>query len=301
MIITVMLNSAIDVVVSKKDYEQYQKDGSKGYPVAAGKGLNVSRALYSLGCESLCIALVGKEDVSFFTNAQNELVNLKLIPVAGKTRRNITISDTDDGKEKHYITMGYKADGTYLDLVIEALKKNVSPGDYVICTGSLPEDMPLDAYNRLLLLCNELGAYGIVDAGSNVLKCALSGKPFMIMPNEEEFLALGMSGTLEEQIKKIAETNSIDYVIVTLDAKGAIMYDHCSEQMTTVNAFSGNRPIVTSVGSGDSAMAGFVYALNRGDKALAALELAMRCGYANLFTEIPGEFDIKAVFDRDYQ
>ena len=69
-IYTVTLNTAIDVVISEKDY--LEKNKKKAVNIPAGKGINVSRALKSAGIASTAIALVGIKDVKLFNRIKDD-------------------------------------------------------------------------------------------------------------------------------------------------------------------------------------------------------------------------------------
>ena len=87
-IYTVTLNTAIDVVISEKDY--LEKNKKKAISIPAGKGINVSRALKSAGIPSTAIALVGIKDIKLFNTIKDDKINAIFVTVKGATRKNTT-------------------------------------------------------------------------------------------------------------------------------------------------------------------------------------------------------------------
>lgn len=291
-IFTVTLNTAIDVVISEKDYE---KNGEKNAVlIPAGKGINVSRALASAGVPSTTIALVGEEELALFNTLSNKYITTDFIAVKGNTRRNLTITDTSDGSEKHVRTTGYRVTSEEIRLVYNKLLQVVSEGDWVFFSGSLPHGAGVGAYVPLIRLCKRKGAYTGLDSSGSALLSAAASSPYFLKPNMEELEEMnGEPFENEEEfkdcIKRVSSYYDIPVILATSNSSGAALYTFDRDEFMSVPALEVKRAIVSSVGCGDAAVAGFMAAMLRREDNKEALHEAMRFANANLYTNVPGE------------
>ena len=292
-IYTVTLNTAIDVVISEKDY--LEKNIKKAVNIPAGKGINVSRALKSAGIASTAIALVGIKDVKLFNRIKDDKINAIFLTVKGATRKNTTITDTSDGLEHHKKSTGFTASEEDLTRVYNILLENVFEGDWVIFSGSLPKGMPSDAYKRLITLCKMKGAYTLLDSSGEALMLGLQASPFALKPNEEELEEItGMipenDAETEKIVKKISALYDIPIILATFGEKGGVLYSFESDKMYKNFEPDKDLKVVSTVGSGDCCVAGLVVSLLEHCKCEECLKRAMDYAHANIHTPIPGVF-----------
>jgi fructose-1-phosphate kinase PfkB-like protein len=80
-------------------------------------------------------------------------------------------------------------------------------------------------------------------------------------------------------------------VVVSLGSEGAVVI--APEGCWRANSPSVN--VVSTVGSGDSMLAGFVVALLNGELVENALKQGVACGAANAMSHLPGRFEYEAV------
>ncbi len=292
-IYTVTLNTAIDVVISEKDY--LEKNIKKAVNIPAGKGINVSRALKSAGIASTAIALVGIKDVKLFNRIKDDKINAIFLTVKGATRKNTTITDTSDGLEHHKKSTGFTASEEDLTRVYNILLENVFEGDWVIFSGSLPKGMPSDAYKRLITLCKMKGAYTLLDSSGEALMLGLQASPFALKPNEEELEEItGMvpenDAETEKIVKKISALYDIPIILATFGEKGGVLYSFESDKMYKNFEPDKDLKVVSTVGSGDCCVAGLVVSLLEHCKCEECLKRAMDYAHANIHTPVPGVF-----------
>ena len=291
-VFTVTLNTALDVVVREDDYKESRL--KKAIRIPAGKGINVSRALKSNGIPSTAIALVGESEEELFSSVADDLISLHLIPVKGKTRSNITLSFCEDGKEHHTRTKGYKAGEKELDAVRDYLSENVCEGDWVIFSGSLPEGMPSDAYASLIKLCKLRDAYTLLDSSKLALLRGITAGPFAIKPNREELedilsAKFPRDEEILEYLRKLSDNYGIKIILTTLSEEGAILYSRDRDTVIRLDAYKPKEAVVSSVGCGDSAVAGLVYGFLNYLSFEECLKESMLFANANLYTPVPGE------------
>ncbi len=291
-VFTVTLNTAIDAVVSEKDYNETEL--SKAETIPAGKGLNVSRALKSADISSTVIALVGEDDINFFKTIEGKNIETIFVPVPGKTRINVTVCSCEDGLEHHERKEGYSAGEEELAKIYNILLDEVCETDWVIFSGSLPPGMPKDAYARLINLCKMKGAYTTLDSSGAGLLFGLQAGPYAIKPNREELEeVISDSVPKDEELHKVLRSLSarydIRFILTTFAKEGALLYVKESDEIYKLDAFRAMGPIVSSVGCGDSAVAGLVSGFLNFLSYEECLKESMLFANANLYTMTPGD------------
>ncbi|MCQ2520468.1 MAG: 1-phosphofructokinase family hexose kinase [Lachnospiraceae bacterium] len=294
-IITVTLNTAVDVTVEENEY---MESGLKtATETAAGKGINVSRALSCAAIPSIAVAMVGREDIQMFENIGNEYIKPVLIPVAGSTRRNITLTHCSDGKEHHTREKGFSVTTEDLDKVTKILSDTVNECDFVAFSGSLPVGAPDDTYEDMIMLCKKQGAKVILDTSGKPLIKGIGAGPYLIKPNLEELFEitgndLSNTDSIEKAVKDISGQHNISYILTTLSEDGAVLYCLENDRTLKIQATELTQEIVSSVGCGDCTVAGYLAGIVNGMDIKKTLSEAMRFANANLYTAVPGEINL---------
>lgn len=292
MIFTVTLNPSVDYIVQLDSLNLgglNRSTGERKYP--GGKGINVSRVLKGLGVESTVLGFVGGftgkyiEDYLLKENIETDFVH-----VSEDTRINIklkTVKETEINAKGPYIS---EADFSALKEKIKGLTKV----DTLVLAGSIPSSMPASTYEELLKICKRNGANYIVDAEGNLLKNILHYQPFLIKPNHHELGEL--FGTAIENCeqavyygKKLIEMGAQN-VIVSLAGKGAIFVNRGG----ALFAKAPKGEVKSSVGAGDSMVAGFLAKYLEAREEKAAFQFSVACGSATAFTNglcTPEEID----------
>lgn len=297
-IITLTLNTALDCVIKEKDFLLNGPDIDLMDIIAAGKGLNVSRALESNGEASVCLGFVGLDDQKLFEGISSPLITTDFIYVPGSTRKNITLSECKDGLEHHETNPGFMIVKEVFNKQIDTLSSYINAGDYIVFSGSLPRGLEADTYQKLIRLCQKKGLTTILDTSGPALKEGIKACPNIIKPNLDELMSLtdldlSNKESMQSFIRKLSNDNSIDYVLTTLSKDGALLYVNKEDRFIEAPSFSDNDhkhlSVISSVGCGDCSLAGFVYGIKNGYSTEQALDLSMKWAYFNLFTTTPGQ------------
>ncbi len=293
-IITVTVNTAIDLLLEVESFVPGETlSAERAEEFASGKGINVAKAVESLGHAVLCLGFAGARSIDAFHALQTERFKTDLTVVSGKTRTNITLHDSASGRETHIRTAGFSVTDHDCRELIESIKMHTEPGAIVIISGSLPPGSPDDFYRSLIKVCRERGMTTFLDASGPGLSLGIEAKPDAIKPNQQELEALlGKSLPDENSIAEAARElvgQGIQRVYVSRGEHGCIAV---SENMA-VSAYLNETPewIVSRVGCGDALVAGLAVAAGQGLDAKAALRLGVACGTVNLYSPEPGRFD----------
>ena len=143
---------------------------------------------------------------------------------------------------------------------------NYSPKpSYIIASGSLPKGLPSDFFARLVRAVKKTGARCIVDTSGEPLRLAAEEGPYLLKPNLKELSELAGGGHLElDQVDDAAMAvigkGHCEVAVVSMGGSGAIMVSR--EGSHQVAAPTVKR--MSTVGAGDSMVAGMVWALEQG-------------------------------------
>ena len=284
MIYTVTFNPALDYLIYVTDLQSNDINRTeKEQLFYGGKGINVSVILTQLGIENKALGFLAGfsgcqiEDMLNADSIDNDFVHLK----NGYTRINV--------KKKKKKEIDINADGPEItDSDIESLFKkleNLKKNDCLVLAGSIPKSLPDDIYEKILDKLKGKGIDFVVDATGDLLKNVLKYKPFMIKPNHHELgeifeTEIKTLDDIKKYGKKLQEMGARN-VLVSRGKDGAALLDENGNIHTM-----GNVPgkLVSSVGCGDSMVAGFLAGYYKTNDYVYALRLGSACGNATAFS-----------------
>ena len=278
-IVSLSLNPAIDLTyqVDRLIHDQKSRAASTSYD-PGGTGINVGRALEKLNTNShTCCIIAGTMGKFLDTMLKQELKHISTLQVEGETRINTTILQHSPHRQYEINAAGPTITPQQLEQIIDQFLTICGQGIGIL-TGSLPPGISDETYLHINTKLKKQGAKAIIDAPLINLKKALISNPFLIKPNLHE-LELLQNKTLHsiEQIATEARTitqQGTQYVCVSLGEKGAIL-------TTPDNSYFCNSPrikVISTVGAGDSMVAGLAHAFAQKKSPDQALKLAVACG-----------------------
>jgi 1-phosphofructokinase len=294
MIVTVTLNPSLDRTIEVEHLEKGALTRATSARLdPGGKGVNVSRALLANDVPSVAVVTAGGADGDqFIRMLEAEGIALHAVPVAGRTRSNVTIVEPD-GVTTKLNEPGEPLSRAELDAIADAVLAETDGAAWVVACGSLPPGVPAGIYANLCEFFASAGIRVAVDASGPSLLAAVEAHPVLIKPNREE-LAEAV-GRPVERIADVVEAAQLlrergaGAVLASLGADGAVLVE---DDCVTI----GNAPVVeprSTVGAGDALLAGFLAAGARGPSALAeglAWAAAAVCLPAS---RMPGPGDIR--------
>jgi 1-phosphofructokinase len=269
MIVTVTLNPSLDrtlAVAALVRGEVVRADSTLEDP--GGKGVNVTRFLSAHGTDSIAVlpagGSIGRGLVGLLADAG---IPHRAIPIAGTTRANVTVVEPD-GTTTKLNEPGPDLSPAELDALVGAVAELATAGGWVVVAGSLPADLDTAIVRRLAEVARAAGARFALDASGAALADGLAARPDLIKPNGEELgEVLGRElATLDEVLDGCAEARSrgAGAVICSLGADGAVLVDGDGSW----RAIGPSVPVLSTVGAGDSLLAGFLHAGGSGPEAL---------------------------------
>lgn len=286
MIITVTLNPAMDKTVEVDELipgETNRVKSQRSDP--GGKGINVSRVLRTLGASSMAMGFVSGSVGRFVEASLNEVGILDdFIRTPGQTRTNVAIVEHKKNLTTLLAEPGPETPPHFLDQLKVRLEGHVSSGTWVVLAGSIPPHLGDDTYAQLIELTKQRGGYAVLDADGAALSLGVAAKPCLIKPNQMELSHLvgRPLETFEEVLTAAQEVQrgGVEYVVASMGKQGAIGVNHS-------HAWKAIPPSVeaqSTVGAGDSMLAGVIFSLSQGKGLEEGLRVGSAAGAATALT-----------------
>ena len=299
MIATVTCNPALDILVRPRRFSpgEINRYGA-GMCQPGGKGINVSLLLHSLGVETKALALAGGftgREIARLLEERGCPGDFVWLP-QGDSRINLKICPP--GGEETQLN----GEGPQIPVeAVERLERKLSalgPGDGAVLAGSLPASLPQDLYARLMKPLVRKGVEVAVDTTGEALLAALPCRPFLVKPNLEELEELfsaKLTGLpeIKEQARELQRLGARN-VVVSLGAGGALLLEEGGRSLFCHGV---RGQAVSTVGAGDSLVAGFLYGWQLHGTLEGGLRWGMAAGAATAFSPgiATGE-QVKALF-----
>jgi 6-phosphofructokinase 2 len=300
-IVTLTLNPALDksTEVPQLIPEQKLRCG----PIrldAGGGGINVSKAIHRLGGQGVAVfPSGGPNGAAIFDLLKKEGVESIPFEVPGETRENLSVLDKATNAQYRFILPSPQLLENQADGCLEVIQK-LNP-DYLVASGSLPAGLPVTYYEKVAAFAKKIGARFVLDTSGEALQAAANEGMFLLKPNLAELSALAGVESLEinqvdDAALKIIQQGKCEIVVVSLGPQGALL--------VTKNGFEHiPAPMVkkqSTVGAGDSMVAGMVWALQEGKSFLEMAQIGVACGSAatmNQGTELFHASDVWRLYD----
>jgi 1-phosphofructokinase family hexose kinase len=286
MIITVTPNPAVDqtLLVSQltlDDVNHYRES----HLDPAGKGINVSRVVHRLGWPTIAFGFLSGEIGLIAQEALDaEGMQHHFVQVPGQTRLNVTIVDEKGGTSTSLYGPGPPVTPTQLESLNGLLEFWLQAGRILVLAGSLPPNTPPDLYAAYVRLASSKGVKTLLDSDGESLRLGVEAAPYLIKPNlaEAERLLARKLPTVADVVDGAREllSRGITVVVISMAAAGVI----CAEADRVWQAVPPTVERRSTVGSGDSFVAGLAVALARGETIVEGLRLGSAAGAATAMT-----------------
>lgn len=243
-----------------------------------GNGINVGRALKRLDTLAHNYCVVAGEIGQLLKHLlAHQLDVVQFEEAVGETRINGTALERDPGVQYEISGIGPPVPEAQLralpDLFVERSRLGLG-----VLTGSLQKGLSMHLYAELVEQIHAGGGRAVVDAHDEVLRYTIEAGPFLIKPNRHELeTLLGRElATIEAvatQARKL-QRRGVGYVCVSLGAEGALLTGPDNSHYATAPRV----PVDSTVGSGDSLVAGMVAAFAHQTSPEEALRQGVACG-----------------------
>lgn len=246
---------------------------------AGGKGINVSVMLKRLGIDSVAGGfLAGHVGDLIGERLREEHIETDFIRIAGESRINVKIGGTE---ETAVNAKGPVPTASDISLLLERVRR-LTIDDTIVLSGRIANGMSEDIYAQLIAASP---ARSVVDTSGPALLRALPARPEIIKPNLEELeeasgIIIESEDALRRACRKLQDMGARN-LLVSLGSAGAVYADE-GHGLTYQKAPAGRAR--STVGSGDSLLAGFLAGTELYNSVQDALKLAVCAGSATAFS-----------------
>jgi len=294
MFLCVSPNPAIDKRVRAANFSAgaiNRADSVEAFP--GGKSAHVAMVLRTLGESPAWIGPTGGAAGHELIEGLRALgIDATSFPIANNTRTNLEIIDAA-GKVTELLEPGPVLSASEEASFIDACSAAFARGAdrlIVIFSGSLPASVPPHIYATFISAARKHNCRTLLDTGGAPLKAALAAQPDFVKPNRDETQQL-----LGAQIDSLAGAANAVRQLIRLGARSAALTLGAEGILF---AAGNNQPVyflpavplhpLSTVGCGDSALAGFAQSFERGASPHETLRLAAACAAANCLAPSPG-------------
>lgn len=253
---------------------------------AGGGGVNVARVLGRLGGRATCILpLGGPAGQALEARLAAEGLHALVVPISGETRQSFTVFDRSRGAEFRFVLPGPQLRAAEVRALEDALGGLSPRPDVLVASGSLPAGLDPTRLARLASGVRRQGVRLALDASGDGLRAGLDAGVWLVKPNLKE-LRECLGKDLPDRPSQLAAARRLvadgraAWVALSLGREGALLVGA---------GFAAHAPAlpitpVSTVGAGDSFLAGLVWELSRGRPARDALATAVAAASATLMS-----------------
>lgn len=284
MIYTVTFNPSLDYVVRVGGFRADTVNRTlEEHIYPGGKGNNVAVIASGLGMRSRALGF----KAGFTGEAMEQMLRERgcdtdfIALDEGVTRINVKVKS---GNEFEINGQGPMIPEEKVRQLYEKLQC-MGHDDVLVLSGSIPNTLPDDLYEQILMRFSGSRIRTCVDAAGSLLIKALKYRPFLIKPNSCELEELfGVKFTSDnaivEHARRLQDIGARN-VLVSMAGDGAVLV---SEDGRVFQQLPPAGRVVNSVGAGDSMVAGFLTGYLQSGDFEEALRLGTAAGSATAFT-----------------
>jgi len=283
VILTVTLNAAIDRTVAVPNFRLGRRHRAvESRTVAGGKGINVARALNLLGRPVIATGFVGgPTGTRVLEGLQDESVLADFTRIASETRINLAVIDPTSGEQTEINERGPAVSPEEVKALFDRIGYLASGAKICVLAGSVPPGAGDDLYARLVDDLSRRGVPVVLDAEGEAMLAGVRAGASMVTPNEAEAEELvgqefADKGDLAQGLRELVRLGASEAAITRPDGCVAAVGEGASRRLLEVHT----EPLepVSTVGSGDAFVAGYVAARYEGRSAEECLAYGVACG-----------------------
>lgn len=295
MIVTCTPNPSIDRTIEIETLLRGEVQRATAVRVqAGGKGINVARALHINGHDAHAVAPLGGDEGELFAAlVAASGVSFTPVPLDASIRVNVTIAEAD-GTTTKINDLGPVLDTDARQRLLDTTLGTVGEGvRWVAGCGSLPPGAGDDFYAALVARAREAGVRVAVDTSGPALLAVVDAGPDLIKPNHHELAEL-----VDSELKTFADVvdaarevvgRGVTSVLVSLGSDGALLVTADDVRYGTTDPVE----VRSTVGAGDSMLAGFLAGGGQGPDALATGLTWAAAAVSLPGTTMPGPDDVR--------
>ena len=266
MIITVTPNAAVDKTLTVPNFQTgFRHRAPESLTLPGGKGVNIARALKTLGEPVVITGLVGGRAGQLIVEGlQRENILNDFVHIGGESRTSTAVVDPTTMTQTEVVEYGPVVTEAETEALLEKIEYLAKGARFVVLAGSLPRKMPEDFYASALQRIRKHRCFVLLDSAAEPLRRGVRARPSLVLPNLRE--AEDLVGYEFHDDQDLVDATGI---VCEMGARNVII----KTQYGCVARFQVGRKqrvfratvapletVVSTVGSGDSFLAGFISA-----------------------------------------
>ena len=300
-IVTLTMNPALDIATSTDRVVPTHKlrCAPPRYDPGGG-GINVARAVHAMGGDAVAIFPNGGPAGEMIHRLlDQEGVRHHPIAIGGFTRESLAVEDCQSGEQFRFILPGPEVSDADQERCLDQLSAAAAAADFIVASGSLPLGVPEDFYSRVAGLAQKLGRRLVLDTSGAALKQAGHGI-YLLKPSLRELQDLAGAEIRteceqEQAAREVIAQGRSEIVVLSLGAEGALLVtaEEC-ERFAAIPVEARS-----TVGAGDSMLAGIVLGLSRALPLRKAVRFGLAAGAAALLgsgTQLCQRSDVERLY-----
>jgi tagatose 6-phosphate kinase len=248
-----------------------------------GKGVNIAKVVTRLSEKCTLYSFIGGYGGQLIRREMERFgVDFKYCEINGEIRTTINVIDNKNHQETEITESGAAVSPEWEAALLGMIKDDISSGDIVICSGIPMAGMKAGVYKTISLWCREKGAKCILDTNSRYLIESFPAQYSFMKPNLAEIKELHQIDAIQDdaQLFYLAQKTlkmGIENLLISTGSSGGMFFSKDVALKISVP----DEPVASTIGSGDSTVAGFCIALQKGYPLKDCLKYAMACGVCN--------------------
>ncbi len=298
MIITVTPNAAVDKTLTVPNFQTgFRHRASESLTLPGGKGVNIARALKSLSEPVVVTGLVGgRAGQQIVEGLQRENILNDFVHIGGESRTSTAVVDPTTMTQTEVVEYGPVVTEPETEALLDKVEYLAKGARFVVMAGSLPRKVSEDFYASVLQRIRRHRCFVVLDSAGEPLRLGVRGRPNLVVPNLRE--AEDLVGHEFHDDQDIVDATSL---ICELGARNAIIktahgciarFQLGRKQRVFRATIDPLETVVSTVGSGDSFLAGFISARFRKLDLSECLRHALAAGAANTQRYGAGVLDV---------
>ncbi len=283
MILTVTLNAAIDRTVAVPNFRLgHRHRAVESRTVPGGKGINVARALSLMGHPVIATGFAGgPTGTRLLEQLREESVLTDFTRIAGETRINLAVIDPTSGEQTEINERGPAVSPEEVEIFFERIGYLAGGARICVLAGSLPPGAGDDLYARLVKDLRDRGVTVVLDAEGEAMVAGLRAGASIVTPNEREAEELvgqefADRDDLANGLAELVRLGAGEAMITRPNGCVAVVGENAERRF--VEVVTDPLDPVSTVGSGDAFLAGFVAARYEGRSPEECLAFGVACG-----------------------
>lgn len=281
MILTITLNPCIDKsAITDKLKPESKLRCTEILNEPGGGGINVSKALQRLDTASVALFPAGGHNGAMLQDLlTKENLHFRAVDTQVETRESWIILEDSTNEQYRFGFPGKAVESSTIETLIDTIR-SFSP-TFVVASGSLPQGLPDHFYGLIAKTANAAGAKCIIDTSGAALQATKGKKAYLIKPNINELCKmLAIDHLTEDEVPNAArqavKDGYADILAVSMGPDGAWLVSKDEKHFAPAPKVEKR----STVGAGDSMVAGMVYQLQKGHSLKHALQFGVACGSA---------------------